>query len=116
MPGGKGNFDEDPQLGVKRELSEESGYESAEWSLWDKQVDTIAVYWPSYIYIARNASKTHEPHPDGGEKIVPLLVSLDEFFQYVERADFRGFKVKELVAEMRRDPLKKEAFINALGL
>ena len=116
LPGGKSNFDEDSLEGTKRELSEESGYESSDWVLWYQQIDTMAIYWPTFIYIARNASQTHAPHPDGGEKITPLLVSVEEFFQYVEREDFRGHIVKNMVAEMRKNPEKKADFIKALGI
>ena len=116
LPGGKGDFDEDPLVGAQRELSEETGYESDDWTLFSKEVEKGKIVWPTYVDIAKNARKTGEPHLDGGEKITSQLCAVEEFFQYVEREDFRGFIIADLVAELRRDQTKKEAFIKALGL
>jgi ADP-ribose pyrophosphatase len=114
LPGGKGNFDEDPLRGAQRELSEESGYESSDWELFTVETETGKIAWPQYVFIARGAQKTHEAHPDGGEKIEPLLLSVDTFFEYVQRLDFRGFLIKHIVREIINDEVKKEAFLKAI--
>jgi ADP-ribose pyrophosphatase YjhB (NUDIX family) len=114
LPGGKGEFDEDPLVGAKRELSEESGYESSDWELYAEESETGKIAWLQYIYIARNAQKTHDSHLDGGEKITSILCSLDEFFDYAERDDFRGYLVTEIITALRKDAVKKEEFIKLL--
>ena len=114
LPGGKGDFDEDPLAGAKRELSEESGYASEDWTLFKHEAETAKISWQTYVYIARNAQKTHEPHPDGGEKIEVHAFSPEEFFEHVEREDFRGWHIKDIVTEIRRDPAAREAFMNAI--
>ncbi len=114
LPGGKGEFDEDPLEGAKRELSEEGGYESEDWELIEHETDTGKIKWSTYVFVARNAKKTHEPHPDGGEKIMPILLSFDEFCQHVMRDDFRGFMITELVRELMASPEKKAVFLKKL--
>ena len=116
LPGGKGDFDEDPLLGAQRELSEETGYESSDWALFSKGVETGKIVWPTYVYIAKNARKVREQHLDGGERITSKLYTLEEFFKYVEREDFRGFIIQNMVAEMHKDTEKKANFIKTLGI
>ncbi len=116
LPGGKGLFDEEPLEGTKRELSEESGYESSDWIFYKKEQESYKILWPSYMYIARNARKTHESHPDGGEKITPQLLSLEEFFELDKNPKFRGMMLRKILAEFREDVSKKEEFISLLGI
>ena len=114
LSGGKGDEGEAPLAGAKRELSEETGYESDDWVTWREDHSTGKIFWSTYGFIARNAKKTHEPHLDGGERITPILLSVDEFFDLDKRDDFRGDMLLSFLREARLDPTKKEDFIKLI--
>ena len=77
--GGRIEEGEDPFLAAQRELLEESGYESTDWSLFSAVQPVTKIDWAIYTFIARASFKTHDPELDGGEKIKLLEVSFDEF-------------------------------------
>lgn len=112
LPGGKGEDNEEPLAGAKRELSEESGYSSDEWVLWKEEHGNL--FWKTYGYIARNAAKTHEQHLDGGERINPKLISIEEFFELDKVGNFRGDMLMDFLKEVRGDQNKKDEFIKLL--
>lgn len=77
--GGRIEEGEDALLAAQRELLEESGYESNEWSLFTAVQPVTKIDWAIYTFIAHGAFKTHEPELDGGEKIELLEVTFEEF-------------------------------------
>lgn len=79
LPGGRNDHGEEPLAAVKRELHEETGYVSDDWTLWLADDPVGKIEWTIYTYIARNCRKDAEPHLDGGEKVRPQLMTFDEF-------------------------------------
>jgi len=82
IPGGMCDANEAPLDAAKRELKEETGYESDDWT---------ALGWvhPNpplqnnrcHTFLARGARKTTEPQLDPNERIEQALVPLDEIAQ-----------------------------------
>ncbi len=82
IPGGCVDEGESPEVAIKRELLEETGYE------FDTIEHISTVYAnPStsanktWSYIAKGGRKVAEQHLDGGEEIEVLTVSIDELKQ-----------------------------------
>jgi 8-oxo-dGTP pyrophosphatase MutT (NUDIX family) len=79
IPGGMCDPGEDPLEAARRELKEETGYESDDWSPlgWVHPNPSIQNN-RCHTFLARGAKKTSEPDPDPNERIVQELVPLDE--------------------------------------
>ena len=114
LSGGTGEEGETPLEGAKRELAEEVGYTSEDWVPWKEEHTTGKIFWSTYGFIARNAKKTQDTHLDGGERITPILLSVDEFFDLDKREDIRGDMLLGFLKECRRDPSKKDEFIKLI--
>lgn len=108
--GGRVDEGEDVLTAAKRELLEESGYEATEFILWDAKHPTTKIDWVIYTFIAKGLKKVGEIHPDGGEKIKPLSVTLDELNEKVtkERANFAGEEIFLKFFEAKYDTKKME--------
>lgn len=120
IPAGRfDSYDEVPLEAAKRELREETGLTSDDWILWQKHESNF-MDWDTYIYIARNCTKTHEVDFDPGEKIETRLVDLDEFLMLSETdREERKFRNRNLVPDLlrfRMDPIAKEEFKSLLGI
>ena len=80
LPGGGFDFpEEDPLICAKRELMEETGYESDDWDFWHTYEGTDNVIVFTHFYIAHDCTLVRDIHPDPGEKITLLTRSFDEF-------------------------------------
>lgn len=85
VPAGACNNNEEPLEAAKRELLEETGYASDEWTLFD----TVAPN-PSnmnnycYTFIANNVQKTQKPTPEVTESIKLHLCTLQDVVQLME--------------------------------
>ncbi|PIU16305.1 hypothetical protein COT20_00555 [bacterium (Candidatus Gribaldobacteria) CG08_land_8_20_14_0_20_39_15] len=88
VPGGRCDEGEEPLRAAKRELLEETGYVSDDWTLWQKQNPVGKIQWTVYTFIARNCQKQQEPHLDPGEKITSRLIDFDEFLMLSEDPHF----------------------------
>ncbi len=80
-PGGRLDEGEDALAGAKRELMEETGYESNRWELWYSIQPYSKIDWTIFVYIAKNCHKVAEPKLDAGEKIELKLVSFKEWLE-----------------------------------
>ncbi len=109
--GGRVDEGEDILNAAKRELKEESGYESKDWELFSSVVPSNKIAWTVYTYIARNCKKVTEPELDAGEKITLKEVDFDEFVDIVTSEDFQDTTLANEVLRMklegRLDELKK---------
>ena len=106
--GGRVDQGEDILTAAKRELLEESGYEAAEFILWDSQHPTSKIDWVVYTFIAKGLKKVADMNLDGGEKITLKPVTFDEF---IDMAINKNFAEKEILAklfEAQLFPEKKE--------
>ncbi len=93
----KGN--ESPLEAAKRELKEETGYESEDWSLWKAYQPTTKIDWAMYIFVARNCTQVGNPELDAGERIRITPVSLEEVTALVHDPRFVSEDIKaELTA------------------
>lgn len=89
LPGGRcDSFDEDSLAGAKRELLEETGYVSNDWTLWKEQNPVGKIEWTVFTYIARDCQKQQEPRLDAGEKITTRLIDFDEFLMLPDNPRF----------------------------
>lgn len=108
---GRADDETDMMAEAKREMLEETGYESDDWELFLEDKKRGKILWDSFYYIARNCKKIKEQELDAGERISPRLVSFDEFFDLLDEPRFRiAVEFKMFLQELRYDELKKEAF------
>ncbi len=107
-PGGRVDEGEDILTAAKRELLEESGYEAEEYILWDSQHPVSKIDWVVYTFIAKGLKKVSEPNLDAGEKMKPLLVSLDELIDIAVSKNFSEREVVINFLEAKFEPKKYE--------
>ena len=108
--GGRVDEGEDILTAAKRELLEESGYEAEEFILWDAQHPVGKIDWVVYTFIGKGLKKVADLHPDAGEKIKLLNLTLDELIDVATNKD-TYFAEKEIVSkfiEAKFDPEKKK--------
>ena len=107
-PAGRLEEGEYPLDGAKRELKEETGYESDDWEPLMELHPVSKMEWVIYIYIARNCKKMAEPQLDPGEKITVREVPFDEFLALCDEPTFRAQELSHLMLRALFDPAKKE--------
>jgi len=108
--GGRVDEGEDILTAAKRELLEESGYEAEEFVLWDAQHPVSKIDWVVYTFIGKGLKKVADLHPDVGEKIKLLYLTLDELIDVATNKN-TYFAEQEIVlkfVEAKFDPKKKE--------
>jgi len=88
IPGGRCEEGEDSLVAAKRELLEETGYVSDDWTLWREENPVGKIVWTVSTYAARNCYLKQDPHLDAGEKIKTRLITFDEFLMLSEDTDF----------------------------
>lgn len=110
LPGGRVDQDEDALAAAKRELREESGYESADWLARGEFFPSSHISFTVHSFIARNCRRVGEPHLDPGEKISYRQISFDEFLLLSENDDFQHQELRIFLALCRFDAQKREAF------
>ncbi len=110
LPGGRCYWEEDPLVAAKRELMEETGYESNDWTLWKQQNPVEKIEWTVYTYIARNCVQKKAPQLDAGEKITTQLINFEEFLMLSEDPLFYEKELAGVLLRARFDPKAKEEF------
>ncbi|MGB4076539.1 MAG: NUDIX hydrolase [Minisyncoccia bacterium] len=98
----------DPLETAKRELLEETGYESSEWSLWRSFQPVTKVDWAVYIFVAKNCQKTSEPDPGPGEKITVELKTFDEVIELAKDSDFVADDIRADLIESKYNPVTRK--------
>ncbi|MBI4225345.1 MAG: NUDIX hydrolase [Candidatus Sungbacteria bacterium] len=110
-PSGRIEEGEDALDAAKRELLEETGYASDQWSVLFKHGPSGKVLHEVHYFIARNCRKVQEPHLDAGEKIETKLITFDDFMRLTEEPRF--WMSPEFITYLLRlqaDSDKKEEF------
>jgi len=115
VPGGRVDEGEDVFVAAKRELLEESGYESARWELWDAIQPSSKIEWAVFTFLAKDCEKTTDINPDEGEKIKVRLVNFDEFVELVSGERFYNKEItRKILLARTQEQLNviKERFLN----
>lgn len=83
--GGRVESGEEPEIAAKRELLEESGLASTNWSLFHKADPLHKAEWSIYYFIAKNCQMAAaKPTLDPGEKIEEVLtLGFEEFIEMI---------------------------------
>lgn len=90
--GGRQDEGETPLQGAKRELIEESGLTSKQWSQLQSYKPYSKIDWHVYLYLARQCKQTTIPNPGAGEKVTVEWYTFDDF---IDIATSEGFGCKE---------------------
>ena len=109
-PGGVVDSGEDPLVAAKRELLEEAGYASEDWTLFYALQPFSRIDCVSYAFVARNCKKVSEQKLDAGEKISIEFADLDKFIDTVCGDGFRDFELRLKIMQTRLQPEKFEEF------
>lgn len=110
LPGGSFDFpEEDALYCAQRELLEETGYESHDWTLWHTFDGTGNVATFTHFYVARNIIQIQDIRPDPGEKIRVFFVDFEEFLALSSDIRFHHhWSLIPLLYEARINREKKE--------
>lgn len=88
LPGGRADQGKDVLEEAKRELLEETGYQSNDWVLLLKHGRDGKIIHEVYFFIARNCKKVQKQNLDAGEKIQTKLISFADFLKLAEEPKF----------------------------
>lgn len=109
LPSGRADQSEDMLREAKRELLEETGYASEDWSLLFTHEGTGKVIHDTHYFIARDSEKIKEPELDAGERIRTKLIAFDEFIMLPEEPRFWAApEFVNYLLRLQHDPPKKE--------
>ncbi|HKY74490.1 MAG TPA: NUDIX hydrolase [Patescibacteria group bacterium] len=111
LPGGMCDSYEEPPLEAgKRELLEETGYQSDFWTLWRTHQPFSKIIWTLHTFFARNCVKIQEPALDAGEKIQNILMTFDEFLSLADEPTFRDADLIPDMLRAQRSKTERDAF------
>ncbi len=117
LPGGRLEKNESAEIGMQRELLEETGLQSTDLELLTVYEPAGKIDWKISIFIARGCIQKAEPHLDPGEKISLRKVSFDEFCEQVFSSEFRIKDFAHLLLLWKfLEPEKLVEFRKKLGL
>ena len=113
--GGRIDPEELPLAAAKRELLEETGYEAANWFLWDAVQPVAKIDYAVYTFIAKECTKISKQDLDPGEKIKLRFYNFDDFLKVVLQKNFWDLELSLKVARIKDSPKKlkemKELFL-----
>ncbi len=108
LAGGRCDGDEDPLIAAKRELLEETGLVSNDWTLWTTRTPYNKIVWT--IYTARDCKRKQEPKLDAGERIENILLTFDQFLEIAEEILFYDRESLKILMLAKVDLEEKEKF------
>jgi ADP-ribose pyrophosphatase len=89
LPTGRIERGEDSLVGAKRELLEETGFVTDNWSVFEQYEPATKLRWMIHVYIAKDVEKIQEPELDAGEEIEVFEVDFDRFLEMVDKRELR---------------------------
>lgn len=107
FPGGRVEKGENPLVGAKRELLEETGFASDHWEPIHDVDPSSKFDWTIYVYIARECYFVQEMQLDAGEKITLRWVSFEELLDLVDSGELHWIEQDlrvELVRAKHHEP------------
>src|SRR3989344_9071856 len=108
--GGRIEENEDVLTAAKRELLEESGYISDNFTLWLALNQIPKTDWAVYVFVARDLRKVGDLNLDPGEKIKLVPVTLEEMINLAtdKNVCFREQEIVPELLEAKYNPAKKK--------
>jgi len=107
--GGRIEEGEEVLEAAKRELLEETGYESENLILWDARQPTSKIDWCVFTFIAKGLKEVRGQNLDPGEKIRLKPVTFEELLDIGSSEYFQEREMRTNFLEAKYDPLKKSA-------
>ncbi len=108
IPGGMVDEDESPLESAKRELLEETGYQSKKWTkLGHTSANAAILNNYTHMYLAENCIKVDEQNLDGNEDIAVHVLELDYFLELVKNSTVHHSIVVAAVAHLLLHQQKK---------
>lgn len=100
IPGGMVDPGESPEEAARRELLEETGFSSENWSYLGKVSSNPAILTNfTHIYLADECAETADQKTDGYEDIKKHVIPLDDFLEHVHKGDVHHSIVLAAVAK-----------------
>lgn len=115
LPAGRADKSDDLLKEAKRELLEETGYTSSDWTLWKTFIPSHKIIHAVHYFIARRCAHVQEPTLDPGERITTKLIPFDTLLLLSD--DPRFWTAQEFVNFLLRcrfDQNIRESFRQAL--
>jgi 8-oxo-dGTP pyrophosphatase MutT (NUDIX family) len=101
IPGGMVDEDESPMESAKRELLEETGYQSKKWTKLGTTSGNAAILNNyTHIFLAEECIKVDEQQLDGNEDIAVHVLNLDYFLELVKNSTIHHSIVVAAVAHL----------------